>query len=49
MRTRAVGDVELDGMPALTAQLPDELARRAEARALIGDIHRLPSASAACW
>ncbi len=41
-RTRAVGDVELDGMPALTAQLPDELARRAEARALIGDIHRLP-------
>ena len=41
-RTRAVGDVELDGMPALAAQLPDELARRAEARALIGDIHRLP-------
>ena len=29
-------------MPALTAQLPDELARRAEARALLGDIHRLP-------
>ncbi len=41
-RTRAVGDIELDGMPALTAQLPDELARRAEARALLGDIHRLP-------
>jgi hypothetical protein len=42
-RTRAVGDVELDGMPALNAQLPDELARRAEARALLGDIHRLPA------
>ena len=41
-RTRAVGDVELDGVPAPSAQLPDELARRAEARALIGDIHRLP-------
>ena len=41
-RTRAVGDVELDGMPAMAAQLPDELTRRAEARALIGDIHRLP-------
>src|SRR6185295_15769237 len=34
--------VELDGVPALSAQLPDELARRAEARALLGDIHRLP-------
>ncbi|MDA0163652.1 sigma-70 family RNA polymerase sigma factor [Solirubrobacter ginsenosidimutans] len=41
-RTRPVGDVELDGVPALSAQLPDELARRAEARALLGDIHRLP-------
>jgi RNA polymerase sigma factor (sigma-70 family) len=41
-RTRPVGDIELDGMPALAAQLPDELARRAEARALLGDIHRLP-------
>ena len=42
-RTRPVGDVELDGVPALSAQLPDELARRAEARALLGDIHRLPA------
>lgn len=41
-RTRPVGDVELDGMPALAEQLPDELAHRAEARALLGDIHRLP-------
>ncbi|HEY6890386.1 MAG TPA: sigma-70 family RNA polymerase sigma factor [Solirubrobacter sp.] len=41
-RTRPVGDVELDGVPARSAQLPDELARRAEARALLGDIHRLP-------
>jgi RNA polymerase sigma factor (sigma-70 family) len=41
-RTRPVGDVELDGMPSPHAQLPDELARRAEARALLGDIHRLP-------
>jgi RNA polymerase sigma factor (sigma-70 family) len=42
-RIRPVGDVELDGVPALTAQLPDELMRRAEARALLGDIHRLPA------
>src|SRR4051794_22798439 len=42
-RTRPVGDVELDGVPALAPQLPDELARRAEARALLGDIHRLPA------
>jgi RNA polymerase sigma-70 factor (ECF subfamily) len=41
-RTRPLGDVELDGMPSLSPQLPDELARRAEARALLGDIHRLP-------
>jgi RNA polymerase sigma factor (sigma-70 family) len=41
-RTRAVGDVELDGMPSPAAQLPDELARRTEAKALLGDIHRLP-------
>lgn len=41
-RTRPLGDVELDGVPAIAALLPDELARRAEARALLGDIHRLP-------
>ena len=42
-RTRPVGDVELDGVPAPRAPLPDMLARRAEARALLGDIHRLPA------
>jgi RNA polymerase sigma factor (sigma-70 family) len=42
-RTRPIGDIELDGVPALSAQLPDELAWRAEARALLGDIHRLPA------
>ena len=49
-RTRAVGDVELDGdARASAAQLPDELARRAEARALLGDIHRLPERQRPCW
>ncbi len=41
-RTRPLGDVELDGVPSIAPLLPDELARRAEARALLGDIHRLP-------
>jgi RNA polymerase sigma factor (sigma-70 family) len=41
-RTRPLGDVELDGVPSIAALLPDELARRAEARALLDDIHRLP-------
>ena len=42
VRPRPVGDVVLAAVPAAGALLPDELARRAEARALLGDIHRLP-------
>ncbi|HWK25315.1 MAG TPA: sigma-70 family RNA polymerase sigma factor [Solirubrobacter sp.] len=41
-RWRPVGDAVLDGVPGPAAPLPDELARRAEARSLLGDIHRLP-------
>lgn len=41
-RTRPVGDVELDVLPSHAVGLPDGLAQRAEARALLGDIHRLP-------
>ena len=41
-RTRLVGDAVLEAIPAVGAQLPDELSARAEARALLGDIHRLP-------
>ena len=41
-RLRPVGDVELDGVPAVAARLRTRSAERAEARALLGDIHRLP-------
>jgi hypothetical protein len=34
--------VVLDGLPAIAAQLPEQLMRRAEAQALLRDIHRLP-------
>src|SRR4051794_41953464 len=42
-RTRPVGDVELDGVPAPSAQLPDEPAPPAEARAPLGDHHPAPA------
>ena len=42
-RVRGVaGDVELEALPAVSGQLPEVLVDRAEARALLGDIHRLP-------
>ncbi len=41
-RARPVGEIALDELPAVTAQLPEDFAHRAEARALLGDIHRLP-------
>ena len=40
--SRRRGDVELETLPAVSGQLPDVLVDRAEARALLGDIHRLP-------
>jgi RNA polymerase sigma-70 factor (ECF subfamily) len=42
-RVRGVaGDVELETLPAVSGQLPEVLVDRTEARALLGDIHRLP-------
>lgn len=38
----AVGDIELETLPANSPQLPEVLIDRTEARALLGDIHRLP-------
>ena len=38
----AAGDVELETLPAVSGQLPEVLVDRTEARALLGDIHRLP-------
>jgi len=41
-KVRAVGDVELETLPAASGQLPEVLVDRTEARELLGDIHRLP-------
>jgi RNA polymerase sigma factor (sigma-70 family) len=38
----AAGDIELETLPSAGAQLPEVLIDRTEARALLGDIHRLP-------
>jgi RNA polymerase sigma factor (sigma-70 family) len=38
----AAGDVELETLPSRGGQLPEVLVDRTEARALLGDIHRLP-------
>ncbi|MBE2315432.1 sigma-70 family RNA polymerase sigma factor [Solirubrobacter sp. CPCC 204708] len=38
----AAGDVELETLPSTGEQLPEVLVDRTEARALLGDIHRLP-------
>jgi RNA polymerase sigma factor (sigma-70 family) len=41
-RSRPVGDVVLEAVPAVGEGLPDAVSSRHEAQALLGDIHRLP-------
>ena len=42
VKARPVAEVVLEAVPSFGSGLPDELSNRAEARALLGDIHRLP-------
>jgi len=42
LKARPVGDVVLEAVPSSATGLPDELSNRAEARALLGDMQRLP-------
>src|SRR3954447_21649512 len=42
VKSRPVGDVMLDAVPSFASGLPDELSARAEARALLADMQRLP-------
>ena len=42
VKARPIAEVVLEAVPSGQSGLPDELSDRAEARALLGDIHRLP-------